>query len=351
MQSQDTIRTEQPAWRAGVVPMGAEGLSNPGPFYCMTVGTPCFVSYSTWVRIFEEQADGSKRLTEAIQPGVLYSVEADAILIDTEEANGKGNNNYKRSTGAGEEIVTDVPTNPGDNVRYLNQTHRESGLRFFPAFEGHDRRIVRPRLFSTLLRPTVLTPEYQEENPEVAKAVATEGALAVYEKMFKAGSERIKSAEFASQYSEELQRLYVAALPTVVECYRAVRTEATVYLNAADARVRQGAAKGAHYDSTGAYYQYLLARTGVDEALTRALTPQTLVIEDKRAAQMVDVPTVPQIQCEACGEWSNLLASGNPLKFCKACREPFEQVEAVAPKETAAEKLVRKQAEVKARNS
>lgn len=322
MQTAEDLRSELPAWRQNVTPIGAEGLANKGPYYLMTVGTPCFIPYSAWCRVFEEQPGGGERLAETLMPGVLYCVHEDAILMDVEIANGKGNNSYKRKAGTVEETVTDVATNPGDNVRYLNQTHGESGLRFLAAFEGKDRRVVRPHLFSTLLRPVVLTPEYQEENPEVAKAVSEKGALAVYEEMFKEGSKRIRSSDFAGQYSEELQRLYVAALPGVAECYRAVRNEANVFLNREDARVRQGAAKGAHYDSTGMFYQYLLGRRGVDEALSRALAPQTIVIEDQRKTEPLVTPA--QIQCASCGEFSNLLASGQPPNLCRACREPFE---------------------------
>lgn len=326
MQAERDIRSEQPAWRAGVVPMGAEGLSNPGPFYCMSVGTVCLIDQSTWVRAFEEQADGSRKLMDALMPGVLYSIEADAILMDSEEANGKGNNNYKRSTGTGEEIVTDVPTNPGDNVRYLNQTHAASGLRFFPAFEGRDRRIVQPRLFSTLLRPIVLTPEYLEEKSEVGDAVKREGALSVYEKMFKAGSARIKSAEFAKQYGPELQKLYVAALATVAECYRAVRAEASNYLRAEKGRVRHFAAKGAHLDNTGEYYHYLLGGPAIDE-----IQPQTVIVDDRRQTEAVATEK-PQIWCESCGTYSNLGPEGQKPKKCSGCGDPFEVAEEVAPK-------------------
>lgn len=319
MQTQEELRNEQPAWRAGVTPIGAEGLANKGPYFCMSVGTPIFVPYSAWCRVFEERPDGTERLAETLMPGVLYCVHEDAILIDVEIANGRGNNKYKRQAGASEETVTDVPTSPGDNVRYLNQVHGESGLRFIPAFEGRDRRVIRPMLFSTLLRPVVLHPDYLENNPEVAKAVEAQGALAVYEEMFKAGAKRIRTAEFAAQYGEELQRLYIEALPAVAECYRAVRNEATIFLNREDARVRQGAAKGAHYDITADYYMYLLGRTGVDAALTRALEPRELTVKVEREEPIARA----QVQCEECGNFANLLATGYPPKFCAICRSPF----------------------------
>lgn len=41
-------------------------------------------------------------------------------------------------------------------------------------------------------------------------------------------------------------------------------------------------------------------------------------------AQPATVQSAPQIQCVACGGFSNLLGNGNAPKFCGACREPFE---------------------------
>lgn len=341
MQSQESIRTEQPAWRAGVTSAGAETLGNKGPFYLMTVGTPCLIPYSTWVRVFEDQ-NGTEHPVETLAPGVLYYVREDAILMDSEVANGKGNSVFKRV--GSEEKVTDVSTNPADNVRYLNQVHRDSGLRFIPAFEGRDRRVIQPHVFTSLLRPQILTPEYLDESPEVAKVVIQDGALTVYEKMFKAGSEHIKSAEFAKRYGAELQRLYVAALPTVAECYRAVRSEASSFLKAEKGRVKHFAAKGAHLDTTGEYYQYLLGAKSSDE-----IQPQTLVIQDQRQGQAEAPATV---WCSECGAYSNLGPQGQTPKFCSGCKEPFvtDDEPDDTPKESAAERLARRQAAAKERN-
>lgn len=320
MQAANEIQN-QPAWRAGVRSLANAELGKLGPFYAMTVATPCYQLQSNWVRCFEGQEDGSSKLIDAIQPGILYCVKKDEILIDAEVANGKGDGLYTRQVDGSEEKLTAVPTSPGDNRRYLMQTYGQDGLTFFEAFEGLSENVVKPYLFSRLMRPFVFTPEYVEDRPELQVRLRKEGALAVYKELTDAGIRDIKKPEFAKEYGADLQALYIKAIPFVQQAYRAAKVAADAYLVTEDARVHRGAAKGAHYDPLGMYYQYLTARLPVDAALNRALEPQRVVVE---MPQGQAAPEVPTIQCQTCGSFSNLLADGRPPKICLGCREPFE---------------------------
>src|SRR6185295_6317945 len=109
----------QPAWRAGVRPLSSNELTKPGPFYCLSFGVPCILSTSLGIRIFEGTENGSSKNVDTIWPGVLYCVKKDAILMDIEVANEKGEGAFERDSAGGKETLTAVPTVPGDNRRYL----------------------------------------------------------------------------------------------------------------------------------------------------------------------------------------------------------------------------------------
>jgi len=319
MQAEQTIN--QPAWRAGVRSLANAELGRTGPFYCLTVATPCYQLQSNWVRCFEGQRDGSSKLVDAIQPGILYCVKKDEILIDVEVANGKGDGVYTRNVDGSEEKLTAVPTSPGDNKRYLLQTYKEDGLTFFDVFEGLSEFTVKPYLLSRLLRPFVFTPEYIEDKSELQARLKKEGALAVYKELTDAGIRDIKKPEFANEYGPELQALYIQAIPTIQQAYRNAKQAAEAFLVTEDARVHRGAAKGAHYDPLGQYYQYLTGRLPVDAALNRALEPQPVIVK------MEGQTAAPTLWCESCGATTNLGPQGQKPKFCPQCREPFESPE------------------------
>ncbi len=325
----------QPAWRAGVRPLSSNELTLPGPFYCLTLGAPCILYTALGIRAFEGMEDGGSKLAETFWPGVLYCVRKDDILMDIEVANEKGQGAFERLTEGGRETLTAVPTVPGDNRRYLIQTHGRDGLVFYDAFEGLSEAQVQPYLFSKMIRPVILKPEYVEDKPDLQEAIKKQGALAVYHAMFADGVNRVKSSEFRARYGGELQALYVRAFPAVEATFRAAKQVADKWLTAEDARVNRGLAKGAHYDSLGEYYQYLTARPGVNTLGSREVNVNFEGLKEHLSGAAATVAT-ETIWCEECGGTTNLGPRGQVPKRCPQCKTLFEQPDAEASIEESA---------------
>lgn len=304
------MQSQEPTWRGGVRPLSNPELGKAGPFYCATVSVPCGFSQSDWVRAFHEQ-DGATKLANRIEPGIFYCVKKDEILVDIDIANGAGKGAYVRDVQGTEERVTPVETSPADNRRFLMQTHGDSGLVFIDAFEGLDERIVRIGLLSSLLRPVTFTPEYQEENPEIAEKIARLGALAVYRQVMEEGFAFIGSREFLNRYDVTLQKLYLSAKPSVMEMYRKADVYVKNQCRESNARVRTGASKGAHHDVLADYAFYLSGLQPEDTALQRALQPQEVVVKMEGQASA----DIDRKACPRCAERIAVEAT-----FCRFCQ-------------------------------
>jgi hypothetical protein len=370
---QQQIQT--PAWRQGVQPLSNPELGNVGPFYAMTVGPPCGFSHSDWVRAFydkgEVNPDGSPKLhlADRLEPGILYCIKKDEILMDVDVANGAGEGVYRRDVLGTEERVTPVATTPSDNRRYLLQTHgsgeQDAGLIFFDAFDGIDSRIVNIGLFSKIIRPVTFTPEYQEEHPQVAERIKKGGALALYKEATERGFALIASDQFAAEYGRDLQSLYLRAKPAVLNMYRKAEAWGRRTVAESNARIRTYGSKGAHHSADADYAFYLTGLQPEDMALSRALGQQGL--DAGQLENILDrvVPKAgaeplerPQIWCESCGTYANLSPEGRAPKNCPGCQTPFiaEQAAAATPDFTPDDPmgeetpLQRKQREAKERN-
>jgi hypothetical protein len=368
MSAHPIMQQQEPSWRAGVRPLSNPELGKAGPFYCFSY------SASDWVRAFSQSEDGTMLLASRIEPGVLYCVKKDEILMDMDIANGAGKGAYVRMVQGTEERITPVETSPADNRRFLIAADDKAGLVFIDVFEGLDERIVRPALFTSLIRPVTFTPEYQDANPDVALRIQQEGALVLYKEMMEAGFKEIATAQFASQHGGELQRLYLSAKPYILDMFRKASVYFAQTAREANARVKAGASKGAHHDTLANYAFYMSGLQPEDAALQRALQPQKIefssdvtrdLLKLGRAMQgeeLFDLET--SIQCESCGTVSNRLSDGRPPKFCSngGCKEPFaaetqavsdESIEAFDPENPMGEEtpLQRKQREAQERNA
>ena len=264
---------------------GSGQENDKGPFYAFNFGAPILNLIDHKVGL------------EKVEPFTLAVVRDSQEFIDPGRAEGKGRVRVSKYQGMVIDKEAVIPILAVHNRNWLNEAYNQNGLHFIKAFDNLDEELVSPQAFLGLICPDRFTID-DVLDEELEEEVRAFGALAVYRDRCRSAHQLLRAAEGGKRYQPAQRKLYLAAVQEIEKAFHTYNRIFTRYLDEQDNKIRlqmNGGQGKAQYDDRDRYYQWLLAREGVDTALTRALAaPKStggFSSEDLAAAVSVGVAT------------------------------------------------------------
>lgn len=255
--------------------------NEPGPFYLFNPGMPLYNLHDVKAGI------------DRIESGELAYIKSFGDWMEYDQTNGRAKR--KRSMKVGRAVLSvdgEIEIDAGAIRRTLMESYAKMGLTSIDVFNGLPHKQVAPQSFSALVRPVRLSPlgfspDTDEEEElrraaEIQQRVEQKGALYIYEEMASGARDFLMRPEASLELGRDRANLYRKAMPSVVDSMARFKKYAIDYLNKQDALIRKqqngGWGKPA-YDDRDRFYQWMLARKGVDDALTQIALNQGQRIE------------------------------------------------------------------------
>jgi len=270
-----------------------------GPFYAYNCGQALYNLRSQQVNV------------DQIEPFQVVCIKTHKIWIDTASANGQGGR--PRAVKINGEVVarqTPYQIEAVSSRNWLQEQYGASGLVFLKALGNAPEESLQLELLNEVIRPIDLLSleSFDETSEETLARISREGALKLYREMAESALKEVRKRDFSTAHGPKA-RLYAQAITEMLVAMTSFSRFAHAYLDKEDTLIRKqinGGVGKSEYDNRDRFYQWLLGRRGVDDALTRAL--------DQTGKEMVVKVEQPPIDIAAIVEKATTAAVAAALR-------------------------------------